>query len=86
MKVSALVAQLLLMPQDADVTVTDNPYMASAPKGMARDGQTADKSKHLLDGYTASELRGEQYESLFFESENMVVVAMVQNSKGDQFD
>lgn len=85
MKVSQLVAQLLLMPQDADVALTGNPYAPRSDLMTARPEEVPDTSLHLLEGFTPDELRTEQYEALLFERQNFVVVALSRSASGKDF-
>lgn len=83
MRVGDAMELLSLMPQDAVLVGTDGPIKATDDAGRARLGvKVVDP---VLNGFSAEELRREEWDLFFLEKENVVILAMTRNSQGREF-
>lgn len=81
MKVSEAIELLKLLPSDSVLVGTDGPLRRYADKGEYRPGiHTTDA---VLAGFSAEEVRAEEFEFFLLEDSGIVVLAMTRNSAGD---
>jgi len=79
MKVKDAIALLQDMPQDADLIASTDGLAAKLPTGAMRSDEVR---KTLLGGFSAQELKSEEYELFLYEKENLVILSLVLSSKG----
>jgi hypothetical protein len=82
MLVRDAITLLKLMPQDAVLVGTDGPVTPKAPKGELREGP---KEVHpVLNGFSAYDLKREEWDLFLLKDSNIVILAMTRNSRGQE--
>lgn len=80
MKVRDAIKILETLPQDAHL-VASTEMQKTHGQGIFREGAPPE-AEMLVDGFSAEELKKEDYEFFFFEKEGLVVLGIVRNSSG----
>lgn len=81
MKVSEAIELLKLMPQDATLVGTDGPIQQTDNPASAR--LTGIKiAEPVLDGFSAEEVKREEWDLFLLPQHDIVVLAMLTNSRG----
>lgn len=80
MLVRDAITLLQLMPQDAVLVGTDGPVTPRDNKGSARLG--VQEVHPVLNGFSAPELKKEEWDLFLLKDSNIVILAMTRNSQG----
>lgn len=79
MKVSDAIKLLQSMPQDANLVASTDGSSPNGPGSFRFDAATLP----MIAGFSADELRKEEYEFLLFEKEKIVVLCLTVNPLGE---
>jgi hypothetical protein len=83
MNVKQLVDMLSSIPGDAHVVATSDPMRKDLGPWVVREGEGPEEN-FLFHGFSAEELRMEEFEVFFFDKANIVCIGLVRNSKGEE--